>query len=233
MTIRVHRNGVSHALLMRESTDRVERALHDSDDKDHLIAQRVLENPRSWQLWESEHSGLMRQVAGYGVLRTQAAALRQTALRLIEGKALFEYLRTNAVRGVLRQDILCHFYPTRAYNYAVIAEHGGYLRKACSYLCANHVGSGIVQDPAFTDAMQHYEELYTSYFDLYCSTMFPKGGAEAASEPSLLPLLKHQLGEWRWMILNPRQSLPRLKREREMRQSTGDTQRLPQLKFPG
>jgi hypothetical protein len=215
---------------MRESTDRIQSALQSDDDKEHLVARRISENARTWELWENEHSGLMRQVADYGVLRTQAAALRQTALRLIHGKALFEYLRRNGIRGAERARMLNHFYPTRGYQYAVIAEHGGYVRKACSFLCANHVGTGLVHDPAFLDPMQHYENLYAEYFDLYCNTLFPPDGIHAACERSLLPLLKHQLNEWRWIILNPQQSLPRVNREREMRRATGDTQRLPQLK---
>ena len=227
----MHRSAISHARLMRESTDRVEIALRGEDDKEHLVAHRISESSRAWQLWESEHSGLMRQVADYGVLRTQAAALRHTALRLIHGKALFEYLRQNEVRGTERARILHYFYPTRGYQYAVVAEHGGYLRKACSYFCASHVGSGVVPDPSFLDPMQHYENLYAEYFDLYCSTLFPKDGLESASERSLLPLLKHQLNEWRWVILNPREGLPRYRRETEIRRPTGETQRLPQLKF--
>ena len=227
----MHRSGISHARLMRESTDRVERALRDDDDKEHLIAHRIFESPKSWELWEGEHSSLMREVAEYGVLRTQAIALRHTALRLIHGKALFEYLRKNAVRGAERTRIVQYFYPTRGYQSAVIAAHGGYLRKSCSYLCANHVGAGVVEDDAFLDPMQHYEDLYAAYFDLYCRTLFPREGIESVSERSLLPLLKHQLNEWRWMILNPRQSLPRVKRESEIRRSTGDTQRLPRLRI--
>jgi hypothetical protein len=215
---------------MRESTDRIERALHSDDDKEHLVARRISENATSWELWENEHSGLMRQVADYGALRTQAAALRQTTLRLIHGKALFEYLRRNQVRGVERARILNYFYPTRGFQYAIISEHGGYVRKACSYLCTSHVGTGVVHDPAFLDPMQHYESLYAEYFDLYCRTLFPGDGVESASERSLLPLLKHQLNEWRWIILNPRESLPRVNREREMRRATGDTQRMRQLK---
>jgi hypothetical protein len=226
----VQRSAISHARLMRESTDRVEIALRGEDDKEHLVAHRILESTRTWQLWESEHSSLMRQVADYGALRTQAAALRHTALRLIEGKSLFEYLRKNEVRGEERCQILQHFYPTRGYHYAVIAEHSNYLRKACSFICASHVGTGVVEDPAFLDPMQHYEELYSEYFNLYCSTLFPRGGVESASERSLLPLLKHQLNEWRWMILNPRESLPRVKRESDMRRPLGDTQRLPLFK---
>jgi hypothetical protein len=226
----VHRNAISHSRLMRESTDRIESALRSEDEKEHRVAHRLFESTKAWELWENEHSGLMRHVADYGVLRTQAAALRQTALRLIHGKALFEYLRRNEVRGTARTQMLNHFYPTRGYRFAVITEHSGYVRKACSYLCASHVGTGVVHDPAFLDPMEHYENLYAEYFDLYCNTLFPKDGLESASERSLLPLLKHQLNEWRWIILNPRESLPRVKREREIRRSTGDTQRLPHLK---
>jgi hypothetical protein len=215
---------------MRESTDRIESALRSNDDAEQRVAHRLSESSKTWQLWENEHSGLMRQVADYGVLRTQAAALRQTALRLIHGKALFEYLRRSGVRGTERSRMLNYFYPTRGYQYAIIAEHGGYVRKACSFLCASHVGTGLVHDPAFLDPMQHYESLYTEYFDLYCSTLFPAAQVESASERSLLPLLKHQLNEWRWIILNPRESQPRVQREREMRVATGDTQRLRQLK---
>jgi hypothetical protein len=226
----VHRSAISHSRLMRESTDRIEIALRSDDDMAHRVAHRLSESSKTWQLWENEHSGLMRQVAEYGVLRTQAAALRQTALRLIHGKALFEYLRRKAVRGPERAQMLAYFYPTRGYQYSVIAEHSGFVRKSCSYLCASHVGTGLVHDPAFLDPMQHYENLYSEYFDLYCSTLFPTDGVESASERSLLPLLKHQLNEWRWMILNPRESLPRVAREREMRRATGDTQRLPALR---
>lgn len=215
---------------MRESTDRIESALRGGDDKEKLVAHRLSENPHTWQLWENEHSGLMRQIADYGVLRTQAAALRQTTLRLIHGKALFEYLRRKEVRGTERTRMLKHFYPTRGYQYAVIAEHSGYVRKAGSYMCASHVGADLVHDPAFLDPMDHYEGLYAEYFDLYCTTLFPADGVESASERALLPLLKHQLTEWRWIILNPRQSLPRVNRERELRRATGDTQRVRQLK---
>lgn len=227
----MHRSAISHSRLMRESTDRIESALRSDDDREQLVAHRILENTKTWQLWENEHSGLMRQVADYGVLRTQTAALKRTALRLIHGKALFEYLRRREVRGVERTRLLGYFYPTRGYQYAIIAEHGGYVRKACSYLCASHVGTGVVHDPVFLDPMQHYENLYTEYFELYCSTLFPKEGLDSASERSLLPLLKHQLHEWRWIILNPRQSVVRVNHEREIRLVTGDTQRLPRLKI--
>src|SRR6267378_3200532 len=176
-------------------------------------------------------SPVHRSAISHSRLMRESTDRIEIALRLIHGKALFEYLRRKGVRGGERARILNYFYPTRGYHYAIIAEHGVFVRKACSYLCASHVGTGLVQDPVFLDPMQHYENLYAEYFDLYCSTLFPSDGVESASERSLLPLLKHQLGEWRWIILNPRESLPRVKREREIRRSTGDTQRLPHLKL--
>jgi hypothetical protein len=56
-------------------------------------------------------------------------------------------------------------------------------------------------------------------------------GASSASEKSLLPLLKHQLSEWRWVILNPRESTPLIRRESQLRQASGDTQKLRSLKW--
>ena len=102
-----------------------------------------------------------------------------------------------------------------------------------SRLCgqASHVGTELVHDPAFLDPMVKYETLFTEYFELFCSTLLPGEGEDADSEPALLPLLKHQLNEWRWIILNPKQALPHLQRESELRRATGDTQKLRLLKF--
>ncbi len=58
----MHRNAISHSRLMRESTDRIESALHSDDSKEKLVAHRLSENPATWQLWENEHSGLMRKL---------------------------------------------------------------------------------------------------------------------------------------------------------------------------
>jgi hypothetical protein len=230
----VQRSAITHSRLMRESTDRIESALRSEDDKDHFIAHRILESTRTFHSWELEHSGLMRQVAEFGKLQSQALALRHAALRLIHGKALFEYLRVHKVRGEERVKILAYFHPTRLYEYAVVQEHGSYLRKAGSFLCTSHLGTDLVSDPVFLDPMQQYENLYAEYFHLYCSTLFPPdGNVESASVRSLLPLLKHQLNEWRYVILNPRSGLPRLRRESQIRAPLGDTQRLPVLKVPG
>jgi hypothetical protein len=230
----MQRRGITHSRLMRESTDRIESALRSEDDKDHHIAHRILETTRTFHSWELEHSSLMRQVADYGKLQTQTMALRHAAIRLIQSKALFEYLRNNKVRGNERVKILAHFHPTRLYETAVIQEHSSYLRKAGSFLCTSHLGTDLVSDPVFLDPMQQYENLYTEYFHLYASTLFPnEANLESNSVRSLLPLLKHQLSEWRYVILNPRAGLPRLKRESQIRVPLGDTQRMPALRVVG
>jgi hypothetical protein len=221
------RHAISHARLMRESTNRVEAALTSSDRSEQLIARRVLESTVIWQQWENEHSSLMRQLANFGVRQAQVAALKQTTFRLLHGKALFQYLRQSEVRGGERARVLAHFRPGRSFASAIIAEHGVYLRRACSYLCASHLGSAVVQDAAFLDPMQRYEELYTEYFNLYCGALI-EGDGQSGSE-ALLPLLKKQLNEYRAAILDPRSAQSFLRREAELRRPTGDTQRLESL----
>jgi hypothetical protein len=110
----------------------------------------------------------------------------------------------------------------------MIAEHGTYLRKACSFLCTSHLGSEVVGDAAFLDPMDRYEELYTEYFHLYCNSLIGTG-ALAESQRALLPLLKQQLNELRLAILDPKAAQPFLRREAELRKPTGDTERLPHL----
>jgi len=221
-------HAISHARLMRESTDCVQSALESPDLNEQLIARRILENPAIWSQWESEHSHLMRQLANCGVRRVQVAALKHATFRLIHGKALFQYFRSSVVRGQQRTQVMAHFRPGRSYDNAVVAEHNVYLRKSCSYLCASHVGSGLVADPAFLDPIQRYEELYAEYFSMYCSSLVNDPDDES-SDVSLLPLLKKQLNEYRWAILDPRRAQPFLRREADLRASTGDTVRMPAL----
>src|ERR1700735_5319621 len=110
----MRQHAISHARLMRESTDRVEAALTSKDLNEQLIARRVLESPVAFQTWEREHASLLRPLAGCNG-RRQIAGLKQTTFRLLHGKALFQYLRQNAVRGSPRQQLIAHFRPGRRY----------------------------------------------------------------------------------------------------------------------
>jgi hypothetical protein len=225
----MQRNSVDHNRLMRESTDRVHSALYSDIPNEQLVASRLLESPSAFRTWESEHSGLMREVANPSFRRTQAALLKKATFRLIHRKALFEYLRDERIRGNERRRIIVSFHPAQDYTRSVIAEHGLYLRKACSFLCASHVGSNVVRDPGFLDPMTRYQELYAEYFQLFCSTNFGTDSAAAEPQGELLPLLKHQLEECRMAVMNPQPDTEWLMREAELRQPTGDTARLPRL----
>ena len=221
---------ISHARLMRASTDRVEAALKHGEAAEQLIARRILETPTSWGHWERSHSDLMRRVASCNA-RLQGEELKQATFRLLHGKALFQYLSRAEVRGDARKRLMAHFRPGRSFEAAMISEHGEYLRKALSFLCTNHLGADVVGDPAFIDPMRRYEELYCEYFNLYCRSLL--GTAEETdSQRTLLPLLKHQLGEHRAAILDPRGAQPFMRREAALRRPTGDTQRLPSLGRP-
>jgi hypothetical protein len=220
---------VDHKRLMRESTDRVESALRSDDPVEQLVASRLLESPARFQGWESEHSGLMREVTNTGFKRTQAALLKKATLRLIHRKALFEYLRDERVRGSARHRIVHTFHPTRDYTRSVIAEHDVYLRKACSFLCTSHVGANIVHDPSFLDPMAHYQALYAEYFKLFCHAQLGPDSVDSEPQTELLPLLKFELEECRKAIMLPQSAKEWLEREAELRAPTGDTTRLPRL----
>ena len=225
----MQRTSVDHKRLMSESTDRVRSALYSENPNEQLIASRLLESPEAFRTWESEHSGLMREVANPSFRRTQAALLKKAAFRLIHRKALFEYLRDQRIRGTVRRRIMVSFHPAQDYTRSVIAEHGLYLRKACSFLCASHVGGNVVHDAGFFDPMKRYQDLYAEYFQLFCTTHFGADSAEVEPQAELLPLLKHQLEECRIAIMNPQPETEWLIRETELRQPTGDTARLPRL----
>src|SRR5271167_3540284 len=86
---------------MRESTDRVQKALYSDNADEQLVAMRLLESPVAFRTWESEHSGLMHEVTT-GFRRTQAALLKKAAFRLIHRKALLNTCATSefeAARG--------------------------------------------------------------------------------------------------------------------------------------
>jgi hypothetical protein len=225
----VHRNSVDHKRLMRESTDRVHIALYSDNPNEQLVASRLLESPAAFRSWESEHSGLMREVANPSFRRIQAALLKRAAFRLIHRKALFEYLRDERIRGSMRRRIIMSFHPAQDYTRSVIAEHGLYLRKACSFLCTSHIGGNVVRDPGFFDPMRHYQELYAEYFQIFCSTHFGTDSAGTEPQGELLPLLKYQLEECRKAIIKPEPETEWLMREAKLRQPTGDTVRLPRL----
>jgi hypothetical protein len=193
-------NGLSHPWLMRESQRRVEEAACSPDVRQQLVAKRVLTDPSMQRIWEREHSRYMRGVADEWRRPRQLVALRSVAFGLIHRKALFEYLRDDAVRGEKRRRIVALFHGSLTYTEAVVAEHHRFLRSALSHLCAEHIGSAVVGDPAFDEPLRAYEGVYLQYLRRFCEThAWPWGSDDP--QPAVLQYLKLRLTEQRQAIL--------------------------------
>jgi hypothetical protein len=221
----------NHARLMEESESRVEMTayLHTPAD---AAASRVLESPDIYRRWEAEHDRLMRTVSEVRRIDAQVAALRATVFRLVHRRALFEYLRVRHVTGPKRHWLLGIFYGCRDYTNAVIAEHSNYVRCSTSYVCTHHLGEHLMNDAAFDEPMQLYEQWYSEYFRVYCDFELAETVEEkraAASLDALKPLLKYRLNEARQAILAMPPMLEKDWREVQIRKPNGDTQRLRAL----
>lgn len=218
---------ISESRLMRESERCLEDAARSGDERQQLVAGRILGSVDLWCQWELEHQALVREVVRYTGADAQSMALRSGALGLIHRKALFEYLRATKLRDAARRRVISYFRGSLQYTDAVISEHGQYLRSAGSHLCVHHLGAAVLLDGVFQSPVARYEELYTEYFHAFCETLIAGVDTEvAARQRSVLPLLKHQVTRLHASILTLPRSAIDLDYEVLIRRPTGDTQRL-------
>src|SRR3974390_1662761 len=197
-----------HARLMEESESRVQMSVYMHTPAD-VVARRVLDCPETYHRWELEHDRLLHTVSDRGRLTEQIIALRTAVFGLVHRRAVFEYLREAQVTGLKRRRVLALFYGCRDYTNAVLREHGSYVRCSSSYLCTHHLGEHLMQDAAFDEPLQLYEEWYAEYFRAYCDSELAETEEEKdANMPldALKPLLKHRLSEARRAILAMPQS---------------------------
>jgi len=217
-----------HARLMEESESRVQMCsyLHTPADG---IARRVLDCPEAYRRWELEHDRLMHTVSDRSRLSEQITALRTAVFGLVHRRAVFEYLRESQITGEKRRRALALFYGCRDYTDAVLREHANYVRCSSSYLCTHHLGEHLMQDAAFDEPLQLYEEWFADYFRTYCEAQLadtPQEREAGVTLDALKPLLKHRLAEARQAILAMPQSPDREWREVQIRKPNGDTQRM-------
>lgn len=218
---------ITHARLMSASEQCVEESLRSDDPQRRLIASRILDDPASWRRWETEHAAMMRVVADHRRADVQIAELKNASFQLVHTKAPFDYLREQQIRGEARRLVVAHLRPSRSYTEALLTEHAAYLRAACSFLCTNHIGVTVALDGVFEDPMHRYEELYSDYFRAYCSaTVDVANDDDRDAQRALLPYLKLKLSEYRRALLRMPPLHPGLLIEPELRQKTGDTQKL-------
>jgi hypothetical protein len=217
---------LSESRLMRESEQCLQDAARTGDERQQLVAERILGSVNLWCRWEVEHKALVRGVASFTGTDAQSIALRSAGLGLIHRKALFEYLRTNHLRDAARRRVICYFRGSLQYSDAVISEHGHYLRSAGSHLCAHHLGVAVLMDGTFQSPVARYEELYTEYFQAFCENLIGVDAEAAAQQRSMLPLLKHEVTRLHASILTLPRTKVDLDYEALLRRPTGDTQRL-------
>ena len=213
---------------MEESEARVQMSVYLHTPADG-VARRMLECPESYRRWEVEHDRLMHTVSDRGRLPEQITALRTAVFALVHRRALFEYFRERQIMGRKRSRALALFYGCRDYLDALLREHGNYVRCSSSYLCTHHLGEHLMQDAAFAEPLQLYEEWYAEYFRAYCDSQLAETEQEkneTVALDALKPLLKQRLAEARQAILAMPQSPDREWREVEIRKPNGDTQRM-------
>ena len=230
----MNRLAISHVRLMRESEDRIDRAVRSPDPCERMIAGRVLETPSLQRAWAAEHCSLLHGVADQRSPSNQVSALKSTSFKLIHRKALFEYLRARPLSPRERRRVMAFFHPARSLTDAVVAEHHEYLRSACSYLCTSYLGRVVIGDGTFEEPFARYEDLYSEYFWAFCDVaLAPEPDGGIAHLRALLPYLKHQVAEQRLALLALPRSKPSLLRETLLRQPTGDTVKLRRPPFDG
>ncbi len=213
---------------MEESESRVQMSIYLHTPAD-AVARRMLECPDAYRRWELEHDRLMHTVSDRRRAAEQVAALRTAVFRLVHRRAVFEYLREARLTGPKRRRLMALFYGCRDYTDAVLREHGNYVRCSSSYLCTHHLGEHLMQDAAFAEPLQMYEEWYAEYFRAYCDTQLAETEQDrdaTVALDALKPLLKQRLIEARQAILAMPQSPDREWREVEIRKPNGDTQRM-------
>lgn len=195
------RGPLDHARLMEESHTRLSAAADSDVEHEALVAIRILDNPRDFSRWESQHAGIMTRVVVERARDAQRDELLNQALALVHRKALFEYLRDNAVRGSERVRLIRHFFQNREYTRAIVAEHTNYLHSAASYMCSTHVGTRVMLDEVFDDPIFQYEQLYSEYFRVHCNLIANPDSQTSLYLAPMLGSLKRQVADWRQALV--------------------------------
>jgi hypothetical protein len=217
-----------HARLMKESETRVEMSPYMQSPADAL-ATSMLARPEIRKSWLLEHDRLMRQVSKHTRVDGQVTALRSTALGLVHRRAFFEYLRERRLNRRKRHKLFSLFFGCRDYANAVVSAHGDYLRCSSSYVCTNHLGEHLMEDAAFDEPLQLYEEWYRDYFRTHCDVELADTDEEREDMKAfdaLRPLLKYRLVDARRAILAMPHQIDKDWREVQIRKPNGDTQRM-------
>jgi hypothetical protein len=177
----------------------------DENQENQVIALRLMQHPATYSDWEHRHSRLMQQVCQPTRLRRQVLKLRETTLRLIHRRCVFEYLRDRHITGAQRHRYIALFYGARDYATSMVIEHGHYSRTWVSASCARYIGAEVLRDPVFAAPFTEYEQWYSEYFRVFCDLqLLSEEKISTGCERALLPFLKERALEARERLLQLR-----------------------------
>ncbi|MEM1261796.1 MAG: hypothetical protein AAGH76_05340 [Pseudomonadota bacterium] len=195
-----------------------------------IAAERLLEDTRSFQAWESLHARLMQSVADRSSVGEQLFTLREQALTQIHKKALFEVMREGDWTHAERRYFFETLYDKRVDPYAAILnEHRSFIQAASSHCCLVSIGDRFMHDAVFDSWLADYADDYHRYIRYHVLSVLDAGGLRSDPTGELRGNEKAKLQQARQQILKiPR--VPKLSRSGQpLRVATGDTQRLPRL----
>ena len=160
-------NSRRHQRLMDESEYALQDASVSSSLRVSRIVNTILQDSRTYRLWESQHADLLLPVAEHGNKKRQILALRNAEVQLVHQQALFRYLRANEVRGVPRRRLFRTFHTTLDYHRAVLIEHRQYMLAVSSHISADHL-IDVMNDVNSKNLLRQYEKSYARYFEMQC-----------------------------------------------------------------
>jgi len=159
-----------HRYLMDESEQALSNAVDGDRERDARIAGRILGDSKTYRLWESRHADLVMPVAQHSRRAGQIFRLRDVELKLLHRRALIRSIRRQGIVGAERDRLFSVFYGPRDTYDAILAEHRQYTLAVSSRVSADHL-IDVMQDPVSVRLLREYEDIYSRYFDLYCTTV--------------------------------------------------------------
>jgi len=198
--------------------------------EDSLVATRLLQDVSLYRNWELSHASFMRGVAERRQRSGQAIELKKISFLALHRKAPFSYLRERQVHGHARRHLVDALFGKQPYTQCILREHTAYLISAGSLLCTDSLCCDLMRDPAFSEALDHYESAYKEYYRAYCDSLLAEQAGETAPVQALLPYLRYQLKLIRDHMLSGAPQDSEFTQLQSLYKSLGDTQKLPILR---
>jgi hypothetical protein len=222
--------GYTCARLMEHSEQFLAIAAQSPAHEESHVATRLLQDVTLYRSWEQAHGRLMRGVAAKRQRPQQAAELKKVMFQTLHRKAPFEYLRDRQVQGPARRRLVRSLFGTQEYTQCILREHLAYLSSAGSFLCSDSLCVVLMDDAAFSEALEHYQNSYSEYYRAYCDSLLAEQAGETSPVQALLPYLRYQLKIIRDHMLAGAPQQSEFMQLQSLYDKLGDTQKLPMLR---